>query len=80
MVSTEKNGVFLIGGCINCNRYGEKYLEGMLVLKQSTSEWTQIELLSTDSFRRRRHIALSVNDEEKMLFCGKFRKIMLDFD
>ena len=74
LVSTDRNGLFLIGGCTNCNpRYGHRYSEAMLFLKNSTSEWKEIELPSSDSFKRKKHIALTVNDNEKMLFCGKFR-------
>ena len=73
MVSTDKSGLFLIGGCTNCNpRYGHRYLDTMLFLKNSSSGWKEIELPSTNSFQRKKHIALTVNDNEKMLFCGTF--------
>ena len=77
LVSTDKNGLFLIGGCTNCNpRYGHSYLDTMLVLKNSTSEWKKIKLTSKNSLlKRKRHIAVVVNEKEEMVYGGKLHSL-----
>ena len=71
LVSTDKHGLFLISGCTTCyNKRNPGLTNKMLVLKNTSSDWKEIELPSKTSFTRIRHIAVAVNDNEKMVFCG----------
>ena len=72
MVSTDKNGVFLVGGekCDGCSYGNYDNLVNILALTNVSNGWREKSL--SDLYRmRKNHIALSIDVAEKVVFCGK---------